>query len=102
MKYRWKDEGFRVYFCAPSSETERGKTIENELGDSVHFIPRDVTKADQVREMFGKVRDTAGRLDVLFNNAGIAESVGRIHEIPIDDVQRIFDINQLGSWLVLK
>jgi len=61
-----------------------------------------VTISDDVEKMFAEIKTKFGRLDVLLNNAGMAENIGRLHEIPIKNVQSIFSVNQLGAWHVLK
>ena len=52
--------------------------------------------------MFEEIKTKFGRFDVLFNNAGMAGNAGRIHEIPLEQVKQIFDVNQMGAWHVLK
>src|SRR5215468_2056955 len=40
-------------------------------GHQLLVVPTDVSKADSVHELFVKTKETFGRLDVLFNNAGV-------------------------------
>src|SRR5579859_7611306 len=51
-----------------AAELER--TAELASGGKMLAIPTDISRPDAVRELFATVKDTFGRLDVLFNNAG--------------------------------
>ena len=53
--------------------------------DRAIVIPADVTQADQVDAAFEQFLDQTGRLDVLFNNAGIFTPPGLIDEIMLED-----------------
>ena len=53
--------------------------------DRAIVIPADVTQADQVDAAFEPFLDQTGRLDVLFNNAGIFTPPGLIDEIMLED-----------------
>ena len=52
--------------------------------------------------MFKTVKAKFGRLDVLFNNAGIAAPGGRLHDIPMESVRTMMEVNLFGAWHVLK
>ena len=55
--------------------------------NSTKFFKCDITIESEVQEMFKTVKVKFGRLDVLFNNAGIAASGGRFDEIPMEAVR---------------
>lgn len=73
----------------------------NEQGGSAHFIYADVTAPDSVKAMVEEAIARYGRIDVLFNNAGIS-GVGLLHEIEHDTWERIMDVNINGVYLVSK
>ena len=62
----------------------------------------DVTDPDGVDAAFDRFTDTAGRLDVLFNNAGISYPSTLIDEIPVDVWRSMVDINLTGSFLCAR
>ena len=64
-------------------------------------IQADVTNEDQVQGMYERVRDELGRLDVLFNNAGIC-AYGLAHELTEEAWDVMLDINLKGAWLVAR
>lgn len=55
----------------------------------------DVTQPDSVNEVVAHTLVQFGRIDVLVNNAGYAQ-VGAVEEIPIENVQQMFDVNVFG------
>src|SRR6266542_3914972 len=64
----------------------------------VQTLQDDVTREDDVRRA---LRDIAGPIDVLINNAGIMRR-GTLLESSTDDFDALFGVNVKGPWLVLK
>ena len=66
-------------------------------------IQADVTDEDQVRDLYTKVRQELGRIDVLFNNAGIspADDTSTL-ETSLDAWQRVQDVNLRSVFLCCK
>jgi NAD(P)-dependent dehydrogenase (short-subunit alcohol dehydrogenase family) len=62
----------------------------------------DVTDPAAVQSAFATFLDTAGRLDVLFNNAGIFTPAGTIDEIPLDDWYASVNVNLNGMFLCAR
>ena len=68
-----------------------------------HAITADVTDSDQVRDAYEEVSDKFGRIDVLFNNAGINPSDdGDVLETTLESWQRVQDVNLRGVFLCCK
>lgn len=67
--------------------------------DTALALPCDVTDEAEVTTAFDTVIDRWGRLDALFNNAGIAVLGAPINEIPLADWRRCIDINLTGSFI---
>ncbi len=66
---RFASEGARV--CLGDLNEDAGCTLERELGDTAYFYPLDVREIAQVDAFTQACVDRFGRLDVVFNNAGI-------------------------------
>lgn len=65
-------EGAQVIMCARSGDllAERAKEIEEETGSKPAVVEADLTRRTDIERVVGTVRDTYGRLDALFINAG--------------------------------
>lgn len=65
-------------------------------------MPCDVTNEEQVAETFGAAAKEWGRVDALFNNAGVSLSSTTIDEIDVADWRNLFDINITGAFICAK
>lgn len=79
------------------------KTVEEirREGGNAWFIRADVTEPQEVQAMVDEIIRRHGRLDVLFNNAGIS-GVGALHEVEPDDWDRVVRVNIRGVYLPCK
>jgi NAD(P)-dependent dehydrogenase (short-subunit alcohol dehydrogenase family) len=64
-------------------------------------MPADVTQEDAVRALFDAVQQRLGRLDLLFNNAGLSLPYARPHELSGADWRRMVDVNLSGAFYCL-
>jgi NAD(P)-dependent dehydrogenase (short-subunit alcohol dehydrogenase family) len=77
--------------------------LAEELGGSrVVFIKGDVSKAQDVQKMVTMAVDTYGRLDILFNNAGVMQYLNTTVETSENDWDRVININLKGVFLGMK
>jgi NAD(P)-dependent dehydrogenase (short-subunit alcohol dehydrogenase family) len=60
--------------------------------------PADVSRPEEVEALFAAVKARFGRLDVLFNNAGISAG-GRLEDISVEAWRRVVDVNLTGAFL---
>jgi NAD(P)-dependent dehydrogenase (short-subunit alcohol dehydrogenase family) len=66
-------------------------------------IEADITDEAQVRDMYARVRDQFGQIDVLFNNAGINPNEDTsVVETPLEAWQRVQDVNTKSVFLCCK
>ena len=62
-------------------------------------VPTDVRDPVAVQALFAAVRDRFGRLDLLFNNAGVALRGVQLEDVTIDEWRSIVDVNVTGAFL---
>jgi NAD(P)-dependent dehydrogenase (short-subunit alcohol dehydrogenase family) len=65
-------------------------------------ISADLTREEDIKRMVGETVKKFGRIDILFNNAGIARTQRPIHEENIADFDIIINTNLRAPFLVLK
>lgn len=65
------------------------------------FIQGDVTKSEDVKCLVDEVIKRFGRIDILFNNAGIS-GIGQLHEIESETWKQVLNVNVYGVFLVSK
>jgi NAD(P)-dependent dehydrogenase (short-subunit alcohol dehydrogenase family) len=73
-------------------------------GASSNALPvsADAGKADAVANVFKQTMDAFGRVDVLFNNAGIGASAPSLEDLTVDQWQSVVDINLTGTFLCTR
>jgi NAD(P)-dependent dehydrogenase (short-subunit alcohol dehydrogenase family) len=62
-------------------------------------VPTDVSDPQSIKSMFAKTKETFGRLDLLFNNAGIGAPAVPLEELPYETWQNVVDTNLTGMFL---
>jgi len=72
------------------------------IAGSGDVIAGDVTKAGDVERIFAEATAKAGRLDVLFNNAGRGSRGNTIDEMPLEDWQAVLDVNLTGAVMCAR
>lgn len=65
-------------------------------------VPTDVADAASVDELFDTVVERYGRVDLLFNNAGISAPPVPVDELDVDTWRRVVDVNLTGSFVCAR
>ena len=92
-------DGYRVVLAGRRREpleqtiSEAGEARERALA-----VPTDVSDPQSVKALFAKTKETFGRLDVLFNNAGI-NAAGMLEDLTYEQWKSVVDINLTGPFL---
>jgi NAD(P)-dependent dehydrogenase (short-subunit alcohol dehydrogenase family) len=97
---RFVEEGALVVVA--DLQADAGTAVAAELGDAVRFIRTDVTVEDDVAAAVDHAVAEFGRLDVMFNNAGIVGVIGRIAETPVEGWDRTVAVLLRGVFLGTK
>ena len=69
------------------------EAVAKEGGGETLIVPTDVKNVDAIRALFAKVKEKYGRLDVLFNNAGMGAPPVPFHELPVEKWKEVVDTN---------
>jgi NAD(P)-dependent dehydrogenase (short-subunit alcohol dehydrogenase family) len=67
-------------------------------GAQTLVVPTDVTKAEEIQALFAATKERFGRLDLLFNNAGLGAG-GPIESLELDRWRTVVDTNLTGSFI---
>ena len=67
--------------------------------DRALVVPTNICDPASVRALFAATRQTFGRLDLLFNNAGVAARGVPINELTIEEWRSVVDVNLTGAFL---
>jgi NAD(P)-dependent dehydrogenase (short-subunit alcohol dehydrogenase family) len=76
------------------AETASGTPAERALA-----VATDVTRTDSVRHLFAQAHGKFGRLDLLFNNAGIGAPAMPLEDLPLEKWREVVDTNLTGAFL---
>lgn len=97
---RFAEDGARVVVA--DIQDEPGRALVAELGDAAIFARCDVTREDDLRAAVDLAVSELGRLDVMFNNAGVVGVVGPIAETPVEAWDETVAILLRGVFLGVK
>ena len=102
---RFLSEGARVVIADYNAETGEAATkaaVEQGYGDAISFVRTDVASEGDVVAMFEHAVERFGRLDVVFNNAGVGGAIGPLTETSVEDWDYTFDVLAKGVFLGIK
>jgi NAD(P)-dependent dehydrogenase (short-subunit alcohol dehydrogenase family) len=71
----------------------------NAIGAQSLVVPTDVSDPGSVKALFAKTKEAFGRVDVLFNNAGIGAPAVPLEELPFETWQKVVATNLTGLFL---
>ena len=96
-------EGAKVVVNYRKSATEAEevvKTIQG-YGSKAIAIQADVTKTEEIRQLFAKTIAKFGELNILVSNAGI-EHFGKFEEVTEEEFDRTFAVNTRGQFFAMQ
>ena len=92
--------GYSVVLAGRRKETLEATATEVRQANSRPLVVvADINDPTAVRDLFAKTRDAFGRLDLLFNNAGISGPAIPLEDLTLDRWKSIVDTNLTGTFL---
>jgi NAD(P)-dependent dehydrogenase (short-subunit alcohol dehydrogenase family) len=88
--------GCEVYFC--SRNAARGQAVAQSLGPRAHYFQTDLTLPEQITAFAAHVREHAGVLDYLVNNAANDDRIA-FRDLTVEECDRMWKLN-LRSYLL--
>ena len=93
-------EGYAVVLAGRRKDLLEATAAEGKAtGSPSLVVPTDVADPESIRALFAKTKDTFGRLDLLFNNAGIGAPPVPMEELPFEKWKAVVDTNLTGSFI---
>ena len=94
------EDGWSIVVCG-RTQTTLDETVDSLAGTALAVVA-DVSKSDDVEHLFGATIERFGRIDLLFNNAGITAPSVPIDELEVEAWDRLMAINLRGSFLCAR
>jgi NAD(P)-dependent dehydrogenase (short-subunit alcohol dehydrogenase family) len=85
-----------------SSRAEEAAALIQKAGGRATPIRVDVADSASVQSLADRLRSSHGHMDVLVNNAGVSSLPNRVHELPIEEWDRLIAINLRGVFLCTR
>jgi len=93
-------ERFAVVLAGRRADAlEQTATMVNAAGSRILLVPTDVSDPAAVRVLFEKTKQTFGRLDLLFNNAGTGAPAIPLEDLSFEQWRHVIDVNLTGAFL---
>jgi 3-oxoacyl-[acyl-carrier protein] reductase len=93
-----KDKGAALLITG--RDLEKLKAVAEEL--DVHYLAANVAEEKEVKKTFEFVQEKLGGLDVLINNAGIGTDRLKIHELDIEKMKEVYNVNVFGLAMMAR
>ncbi|MFD3685294.1 SDR family NAD(P)-dependent oxidoreductase [Nocardiopsis sp. NPDC058631] len=105
-------DGVTVY--VGSRDLARGEAAASEIGEGATALQLDVTNAASIASAAERIREEAGRLDLLVNNAAISTTRTNVRDMaeliamakastaPLDEVRAVWEVNVFGPLAVYQ
>jgi NAD(P)-dependent dehydrogenase (short-subunit alcohol dehydrogenase family) len=93
-------EGARVVIA--DLQQEMGEEVARSLGAHCRFVKTDVSSSEDVRSLVVAAVEGFGKLDIMYNNAGIGGGEGSIVDCTEEQFDRIIAVDLKGVWLGMK
>lgn len=104
ISIRFAEEGANVTVVARHMESAEGTIdrIGKEYRESCHPDVCDISKEDEVRDLFERIGERIGNIDVLVNNVGVFAKESTFFELDMESHRKSMDVNVNGAMYCFK
>jgi NAD(P)-dependent dehydrogenase (short-subunit alcohol dehydrogenase family) len=95
-------DGYHVALVGRRKDMLEKTAAESAAKERALVLPADITKDEQVKEVFAKTKSAWGRLDVLFNNAGMGAPAVPMEDLPIEKFREVVNINLVAMFMCIQ
>jgi len=96
-------DGYRVALAGRRREPlDAAVSAAGPLAGNALAVPTDIADPASVRALFARVQETFGRLDLLFNNAGVGAPAIPLEDLTFEQWKNVVDINLTGVFLCIQ
>ena len=95
-------DGYQVALAGRRGEPLEAVAALSGAGGRALVLPTDVSDADAVRQLFDRTVQAFGRVDVLFNNAGVNAPGIALEDLTLAQWKNVVDINLTGMFLCIQ
>jgi NAD(P)-dependent dehydrogenase (short-subunit alcohol dehydrogenase family) len=92
-------DGYHVALAGRRPEPLRATAATSGAGGRALVVPTDVRHQAEVRALFARAVEVFGRVDVLFNNAGIGSPPASFEDLTYEQWKSVIDVNVTGMFL---
>jgi len=96
-------DGYRVALAGRRREPlEQTAHDAGEAAPRALVLPTDVTEPAAVESLFARAREAFGRIDLLFNNAGVGAPPVPVEDLSVEQWRQVVDVNLTGMFLCAR
>jgi NAD(P)-dependent dehydrogenase (short-subunit alcohol dehydrogenase family) len=95
-------DGYRVALAGRRREPLLAVAAASGAGERALVLPTDVAQPESVRALFDATVQAWGRVDVLFNNAGVNAPGIPLEDLTVEQWKNVVDINLTGMFLCIQ
>jgi NAD(P)-dependent dehydrogenase (short-subunit alcohol dehydrogenase family) len=95
-------EGWSVALAGRRAEQLEKAAGDAGAADRTLAVPTDISDPDSVARLFARAVEVFGRVDLLFNNAGISAPGVALEDITVEQWRRVVDTNLTGAFLCTR